>query len=55
MTEQGRVIGQIACVALIVFTRLINAGVLFPIVFRKDGTTYDPLLDSWRRQNKTIR
>ena len=49
MTEQGRVIGQIACVALIVFTRLINAGVLFPIVFRADGATYDPLLDWWHR------
>ena len=26
-----------------------NAGVLFPIVFRADGTTYDPLLD-WMKK-----
>ena len=42
---------QVTGVALIIFTRLLNAGVLFPIVFREDGTTYDPLLN-WRRGTK---
>ena len=42
-------IERLTCGAVILFTRLINAGVLFPIVFRADGTTHDPLLDWWRK------
>jgi len=36
----------------VVFSRLLNAGTIFPIRFNADGTQTDPLIEFWHWMRK---